>query len=315
VKNQFICGDCLEIIRQIPPRSVDLVFGSPPYEDCRTYGIDFNLKGQEWVDWMVEVYKTSLQICKGLVAFVVQGRTRNYQWSATPALLIADLHRAGICVRNPPLYQRSGIPGSGGPDWLRGDYEWVVCATNGGRLPWSDNTAMGHPPKWQKPGGPCSNWQKTTTVMGHGDTRTVSKNYEPSKKSNPGNIIKRHADELPEQGMRYPNGKRRKHGYTLDQIEIANPGNMINCGAVGGGHLGSKLAHENEAPFAEYLAEFFIRSFCPPGGWLLDPFSGSGTTCAVAEKTGRMWTGIDIRQNQIDLGCKRILEVRNEYNN
>lgn len=325
----FICGDCIEEMGKMQPKSVDLVFGSPPYEDARTYGIDFKLKGQDWVDWMVKVYWESLRVCKGLVAFVIQGRTRNYQWSATPALLIADLHRAGICVRNPPLYQRSGIPGSGGPDWLRSDYEWIVCATNGvlmgknGRLPWSDNTAMGHPPKWKKPGGPCSNWKKTTTIMGDGDTRTVSKNYEPPEKSNPGNIIQRGGFKLSkcaQQDAACPShGGRsgvvnsdgtitRKDGSIYVSPEKANPGNMINCGAVGGGHLGSKLAHENEAPFSEYLAEFFIRSFCPPGGIILDPFSGSGTTCAVSKRWDRNWIGIDIRESQIALGQKRMDE-------
>lgn len=39
------CGDCLDILRDMPSDSVDLVFCSPPYEAARTYGIDFNLRG------------------------------------------------------------------------------------------------------------------------------------------------------------------------------------------------------------------------------------------------------------------------------
>ena len=74
---------------------------------------------------------------------------------------------------------------------------------------------------------------------------------------------------------------------------------------VGGGFMGSKLAHENEAPFPESLAEFFVLSFCPPGGWCLDPFSGSGTTSAVCRRFGRNCVGIDIRQSQIELSRRR----------
>jgi len=66
------------------------------------------------------------------------------------------------------------------------------------------------------------------------------------------------------------------------------------------------LAHENEAPFPEKLAEFMVRSFCPPNGIVLDPFAGSGTTCAVAKKWGRKYIGIDIRQSQVDLTNRRI---------
>jgi hypothetical protein len=32
------------------PDSVDLIFGSPPYEAARKYGeLDFRLQGEEWV--------------------------------------------------------------------------------------------------------------------------------------------------------------------------------------------------------------------------------------------------------------------------
>ena len=110
--------------------------GSPPYEYTRTYGLGFSLVGEDWVAWMVDVVLTALQCCRGVVAFVVQGRTRQFRWSATPAKLLADLDRGGVCLRNPPIYYRHGIPGSGGPDWWRSDYEVVICATNGGRLPW-----------------------------------------------------------------------------------------------------------------------------------------------------------------------------------
>jgi hypothetical protein len=40
---------------------------------------------------------------------------------------MAALHEAGFKLRKPPIFQRVGIPGSGGPDWLRNDYEFVVC--------------------------------------------------------------------------------------------------------------------------------------------------------------------------------------------
>jgi site-specific DNA-methyltransferase (adenine-specific)/site-specific DNA-methyltransferase (cytosine-N4-specific) len=104
------------------------------------------------------------------------------------------------------------------------------------------------------------------------------------------------------------NGRERIiQGY--NPPKKANPGNVIHC-IVGGGHLGSKLAHENEAPFPESLAEFFVRSFCPPGGIVLDPFSGSGTTVAVAERCGRNGIGIDIRESQIELAGRRLKESR-----
>jgi DNA modification methylase len=73
--------------------------------------------------------------------------------------------------------------------------------------------------------------------------------------------------------------------------------------------MGSPLAHENEAPYPEKLVEAFLLSYCPPGGIVLDPFCGSGTTMAVAQKHGRRWIGIDCRESQFNLSDRRIEEV------
>lgn len=263
------CGDMMKVLPALG--TFDLVIGSPPYEDARSLNIGFNLTGDAWVQWAADRYMLCLDHCSGIVAWVVAGRTRKYQWSATPALLMAELVKRGAILRNPPLYVRDGIPGSGGPDWLKSKYEWIVCATKkAGRLAWSDNTSMGHPPKYP-PGGPPSH--RTTAPRGQsgGDLRVERSVYKPPL--------------------------------------LANPGNLIDCGPAGGGHLGHELAHENEAPFPETIPEWFIRSFCPPGGRVLDPFVGSGTTLAVAKKWGRNSVGIDLRESQCRIARRRIASI------
>lgn len=74
--------------------------------------------------------------------------------------------------------------------------------------------------------------------------------------------------------------------------------------------MGSKLAHENEAPFPESLVMPFVLSYCRPGGIVLDPFIGSGTTAVVAERHGRACIGIDVRPDQIELAKERLRESR-----
>lgn len=312
--HEFIHGDCLEVMRLMPAKTFDLVFTSPPYESARTYGIDFVLKDQVFVDWCVERYVECLRVCKGLVAWVIEGQTRQYRYSAAPILLMADLHRRGVHLRKPPIFHRVGIPGSGGPDWLRNDYEFIVCATNGGKLPWSDNKAMGHPPKFA-PGGEMSyrissgsRVNQWGMPLGHSKESGKDGAYN-GRKPRPSHVEKK----IP--ANKRANTKSRADGACEIQYysppAIANPGNVIKC-IVGGGLLGDELAHENEAPFPESLAEFFIRSFCQPSGRVLDPFSGSGTTVAVAARTGRCGVGIDIRDSQVALGRRRIAEVQRE---
>ena len=274
-------SDCITFLKRAKKKGIkfNLVIGSPPYEDRRTYNIGFKLAGQDWVDWMAGIIKACLAVTDGLVAFVVCGKTVKGRYSCTPELLMADLHRAGIIVRRPPLYVRWGIAGSGGKDWLANRYEPIVCCCNTETLPWSDNTACGQPPK-HKPGGQMS--------YRNVDGERLSKLYPSSRTRN---------------GKRDTN-KRYK------PPELANPGNIIDVGAAGGGQLGSKLAHENEAPYPIKIPLTLIKSFCPPGGTVYDPFSGSGTTAEAAIVTGRNFVGTDIRKSQVKLTEERIKLAR-----
>ena len=52
-----------------------------------------------------------------------------------------------------------------------------------------------------------------------------------------------------------------------------------------------------------------------PGDLVLDAFAGSGTTCAVAEKLGRRWIGIDCGKLAIYTIQKRMLNLRQEIGN
>ncbi len=312
----IVKADAIEFLRSQPADSLDLVFGSPPYEQARLYledgqNMGISRKTDVWVKWMVEVYQAAQVACKGLVAFVVgHGQTKKFRWSGAPALLQADLIRAGMNLRNPPAFSRFGISGSGGPDWLRADYEVIVCTTRPGKLPWSDNTATGHPPKWA-PGGEMSHrlsdgtrvnqWGKCGTEAGVNGRAHRRRNGERQKAKRPSHVMttKGYATSGHKDGD-VKNGE----GYTPPVL--ANPGNIIHLN-VGGGHMGGdEYASQNEAPFPEKLAEFFILTFCPPGGKVCDPFSGSGTTACMAKRHGRNFTGCDLRQSQVDLGLKRL---------
>lgn len=257
---------------------------------------------------MVEVCQAARRVVKGLCAFVVEGQTRSYRYSCSPMLLIADLHRAGFHLRKPPIYQRVGIPGSGGPDWLRNDYEPIICFTRGGKLPWSDNTAMGHPPKWA-PGGEMSHRLSTGQRVNQWGMRVRKDgSLTANERSVDGERIertKKPSHHFVKTGAvcGHKNGDTAQDGI-YEPPAIANHGNVISV-AVGGGVMGNRLCHENEAPFPESLVEFFVRSFCPPGRIVLDCFSGSGTTGAVAVR----FEGCDIRGSQVELSRRRIAGV------
>lgn len=303
-------------------QSVDLVFCSPPYSDARTYGIGAQRKCAAWVEWMLVVVEEMTRVSRGLVLVNCAGVTRDRIYQPGPEGLMWEWWKRGGNLWRPAFWHRVGIPGSGGAQWLRADIEYVLCFKRDGEwLPWADNTANGHPPKWA-PGGEMSHRLSTgarANQRGHpidtGGTAGSIDNVTCSG-ARPSHKPMYRRDQT---GDRQNAAFTKLHTKSLpdgsDEVQcyvppvLANPGNLLKI-KVGGGLLGHPLAHENEAPFPVDLAMWFIRSWCPPGGIVLDCFSGSGTTVDAAWRLWRKGIGFDLRMNQCELGRRR---MKNPY--
>lgn len=68
-----------------------------------------------------------------------------------------------------------------------------------------------------------------------------------------------------------------------------------------------KIGYPTQKP--EALLERIVLVSTNPGDLVLDCFSGSGTTAAVAEKLGRLWIGCDFGKHAIYTMQKRILRI------
>lgn len=328
-------SDAIAFLDGLPADSVSMVLASPPYCEARWYlengqKIGADRDCEEWITWMLAVSAAAARVCVGPIFWVVGGvtRDRNY-WPACEGLSYLWWKRGGSCqLYRPVVWTRVGIPGSGGTDYLRADWEYVLCLKRPGALPWADNCALGKPPKYA-PGGEMSHrlingerrnqWCGTDTSSGQrradgtrrkpmgsrpGNKKMYTRNangvrdseageeYTPPVLANPGNVIKQTytAAEVAQLLAAYERG---------DVLHIP----------VGGGMLGSEKAHENEAPYPESLCSFFVQSFCPPGGVVGDCFSGSGATAKVAVMHGRRFVGCDLRLSQVNLTKRRMQEV------
>lgn len=62
----------------------------------------------------------------------------------------------------------------------------------------------------------------------------------------------------------------------------------------------------------ESLLARIIRVSSNSNDWIMDPFSGSGTTCVVAHKLQRVYTGFDISPNYVEETIKRIKDTKDE---
>lgn len=372
--NRIIQGDCLSVMQSIPSGLFSMTLTSPPYEDARLYKpLEFTAAGQDWVDWMVPRVVEMCRVTAGLVFINMAGKRRDWKYSPVVEWLVADLTRNHgiICGPAPYVFYRVGIPGSGSKKYHRRDWEPVYAFALPENVPpkWSDNTAMGHPPKWA-PGGEMSNrlpngarvnqWGhpinsgatvvdddgsvrsegkrpshvladraafgrpgKTRQKNGEMEARPKAKACGTSRRANgkykdrPTNSQFSHSEDGSVKGgydrdicaIADPGNVIQEH-YTAEQVAafLADPGDVVKCN-VGGGVMGDDLCHDNEAPFPESLAEFFIRSYCQEGGVVFDPFCGSGTVPKVAQKWGRKFVGVDVRESQVKLARRRL----NEY--
>jgi len=108
------------------------------------------------------------------------------------------------------------------------------------------------------------------------------------------------------------NTNRHKNGELKETSDIKpvpefSPRNNIWKYNVGKGfNSKDKESHEHPAIFPEQLAQDHILSWSNENDIILDPFSGSGTTCKMAKKNKRIYIGIDISKEYCTLAEKII---------
>ena len=80
--NKILCGDCVELMKEMPQNSVDLVITSPPYADQRKkqYG---GIDEKDYPNWTVKWMSECWRILKdnGSVAIVIRPNIKNGQIS------------------------------------------------------------------------------------------------------------------------------------------------------------------------------------------------------------------------------------------
>jgi len=98
--NKIICGDCLEVMKQIPDKSIDLTITSPPYDNLRNYqGYSFDFEG---------IAKELFRITKdgGVVVWVVGDATVNGSETGTSFKQALYFKEIGFNLHDTMIYQK-----------------------------------------------------------------------------------------------------------------------------------------------------------------------------------------------------------------
>jgi site-specific DNA-methyltransferase (adenine-specific) len=75
------------------------------------------------------------------------------------------------------------------------------------------------------------------------------------------------------------------------------------------GTSANQRGNPHSAQYPVQLAEWIIKLLSPPGGNVLDPFVGSGSTCVAAANLGREWTGIELDGHSAAYARRRLAKA------
>lgn len=112
-------------------------------------------------------------------------------------------------------------------------------------------------------------------------------------------------------GKARPTAAIKARGLTPHRSEIGSKGyeytgERLMRSVIAAPNAHGKGVELDTTPKPFEVLEPLIRYSCPPGGVVLDPFCGSGTTLVAAQRAGRDFIGVDLRPECIALAHDRI---------
>lgn len=287
-------GDALEVLRGLPDASVDCCVTSPPYFGLRDYGI----AGQYGLEESPAEYVETMRALFSEVRRVLAD-------DGTLWLNIGDSYNAyngnrgassSGFSRNEPLPELpkgAGLTAKGLP------------AKNLLGIPWrvafalqDDGWTLRNDIIWAKPNGmPESVKDRLSTRHEYVFLFSKSRRYwfdlDP--------IREPYASEPGREGRNYMRGQKAMRAVGPNSGAYSeggrNPGDVWTIATQP-----FSEAHFAVMPVA--LADRAIQAGCKPGGTVLDPFSGSGTTGLAAARHGRKYVGIDLNAEYLDLSLR-----------
>lgn len=267
---ELFCADSLDIMRQMPADSVDLVITSPPYalHFKKEYG---NVDQADYTAWLLPFAREIRRIIKPSGSFVL-----NLGGAWQPGAPIRSLYHYRTLLA---LVDDVGFD-------LAQEFFWFNPAKMPAPAEWVNVRRIR-----VKDSVEYIFWL-VKDPMAKADNRRVLQEYSADMKR----LIKRGVKET----IR-PSGHMIKGSFATDQGGSI-PSNLIQSGNTDSSSSyikNSKIAGSKIHParFPAELPRFFTEFLTDPGDLVLDPFAGSNTTGFVAEGLRRKWICVELRED------------------
>ena len=278
--NRIYQGDCLEIMKDIPDNSIQLIYIDPPFGD-NSVDKAFGLKWEgtkDDIEWFKSYFgKSVCNLPKGRMS-VLSRYTRFMRKR------LLRMHQ--LLAEDGSIYVHC--------DWRVNSYLRIILDDVFGaedfqrEIIWRIGWCSGYKTK-------IRNWVRNHDTIFYysknADNFTFNKIYIPYDPS----YVRR-------DGKRpHGNGYPIEDTWNCNEIDKLNSIQIMSFSNEKTGYITQK--NEN-------LLERIIRASSNEGDLVADFFCGSGTTLAVAEKLGRKWIGCDVSKEACIISKKRLRKIR-----
>jgi DNA modification methylase len=260
-------GDSELWLPRLPTGSVDLFFTSPPYADARAYS---RIHPDRYVEWFLPFARAMFEATTGTGSLALNIKNR--------------VARSGPLrgQRHPYVYELVIALQHMGWRWVE-TYIWAKPNAVPGRFGPRTKDSFEYVYHFARECHPYVNLEAVRVPY----------------RTPPEEIERRRLDANGRCNTQAGFGRDRTRTYAHGG---ADPGNVLNVPQTYNQHYG--VAHTAAMP--EGLAEFFLKALCPPGGVVLDPFAGGGTTTVVARRLGLAAGGLEIHSEFVEEARRRI---------
>jgi site-specific DNA-methyltransferase (cytosine-N4-specific) len=290
-------GDSLELLRALPSESVNLVVTSPPYalHFKKEYG---NETKDRYIEWFLPFAREIFRVLPNDGSFVLNiGGSYN---KGTPTrslyhfkLLIALVEEIGFHLAQECFwYNPAKMPVPA--EWvtvrrirIRDSVEYVWWLS---KSPHPKASNLNVLREYSEDMLRLNRRGLRETVRPSGHVIRASFNKIHAGGAIPSNVVESNWDGIPESMMKMGNNS-------------ANDDYTMRCKAEG-----IKI---HPARFPATLPKFFIKMLTEPNDLVLDPFAGSLTTGAVAEKLERQWLAGEAVEEYVKAGVFRFEDSAN----
>ena len=292
-------GDAAATLATLPSGSVDCIVTSPPYFGLRDYGVDGQIGAEpspaEFVAALVAVFREARRVLADdgtlwlNLGDSYSGSSRG-SWGSSEG-------RSGGTAKERYIPLRGDLPSVG--------QTFGMAPKNLLGIPWrvafalqDDGWTLRSDIIWAKPNAmPESVRDRHSSKHEHVYMLTKSPRYRFDL-----DPIREPHESTPDRA-----GQTALRGQKAIRPSGPNSGAYSDGGRNPGDVWTIATQPFGEAHFATMppaLAERCVLAGCKPGGAVLDPFSGSGTTGMAALKHGRRYVGVDLNANYLALSLR-----------